>query len=365
MIDDNAIDEAFASLEVDPERVHYDDAWRGVEAGIQRARVRRQVALAGVTAIALGALAWSLWPTSPEPQPDAPARQLLADGSSITSLAGPAQWKITREDPENTRVELASRARFEVTPNPKRTFSVRAGQVTVTVLGTKFDVAPRPDGTARVEVFSGKVRVEADERSWILLPGDASEYPPKEVAVAPPPEPPTPETPPEDLTPEKEVEAPPKAPPRRRTSWRKLATRGEHKKASALLLEDASLVRDRVDDLMLAADAMRYSGKPKQALKYLDRVLRRHKRDERAPLAAFTRGRLLMKTSPRKAARAFALASTLKPGSPIVDNAMAREVEAWSRAGDEARARAAAERYLSKFPQGNRVQEVKRFGKLP
>ena len=49
---------------------------------------------------------------------------------------------------------------------------------------------------------------------------------------------------------------------------------------------------DRVDDLMLAADAARLSGRPEAALRYLEQVSERHGDDPRAALAAFTIGRI-------------------------------------------------------------------------
>jgi hypothetical protein len=56
--------------------------------------------------------------------------------------------------------------------------------------------------------------------------------------------------------------------------------------------------------------------------------------DPRAPLAAFTLGRVLLRelARPREAAAAFAQARALAPRGPFVEDALAREVEAWLQA---------------------------------
>ena len=46
------------------------------------------------------------------------------------------------------------------------------------------------------------------------------------------------------------------------------------------------------------------------------------------------------------------------------DPALAREVEAWSRAGDAARAHDRAEEYVTKFPSGRRLKSVRRLGAI-
>jgi tetratricopeptide (TPR) repeat protein len=125
-------------------------------------------------------------------------------------------------------------------------------------------------------------------------------------------------------------------------------------------------VRDTVDDLLLAADAMRLSGQPAKALPYLDRVARVHSSDSRAALAAFTRGRVLLSQlgRPREAAEAFRRVQTLSPKSSLAEDALAREVESWYRVGEQRLARKRAEEYLAKHPRGRRADSVRRFGGL-
>ena len=60
-----------------------------------------------------------------------------------------------------------------------------------------------------------------------------------------------------------------------------------------MLARNPTLAGDTVEDLLVAADVARLSDHPSEALPYLQRILREHPRDERAPMAAFTLGRTL------------------------------------------------------------------------
>ena len=115
---------------------------------------------------------------------------------------------------------------------------------------------------------------------------------------------------------------------------------------------------------MRSADAARRAGHPAQALPYLRRLLRDHPADARAPLAAFTLGRILLAEldRPAEAADAFALSRRLAPGGPMASHALAREVEAAARSGDAARARRLAERYVANYPAGPHLAAVKGHG---
>jgi transmembrane sensor len=115
---------------------------------------------------------------------------------------------------------------------------------------------------------------------------------------------------------------------------------------------------------MRSADAARRAGHPVQALPYLRRLLRDHAADARAPLAAFTLGRILLAEldRPAEAADAFALSRRLAPGGPMASHALAREVEAAARGGDTSRARRLAETYLANYPAGPHLAAVRRHG---
>jgi transmembrane sensor len=65
---------------------------------------------------------------------------------------------------------------------------------------------------------------------------------------------------------------------------------------------------------------------------------------------------------PREAAQAFSTARRLDRAGTLTQDALAREVESWSRAGEAQLAGERAREYLKLYPQGRRVSAVKRLG---
>jgi transmembrane sensor len=120
--------------------------------------------------------------------------------------------------------------------------------------------------------------------------------------------------------------------------------------------------------LFAEADAARAAGRHAEALAKLELLTQRHPRDPRAPLAAFTRGRLLLENlgRPAHAARAFAQARALTgPTSVLAEDALAREVEALRAAGNHTLSRERAELYTRLYPAGLRLRQVRAAGGLP
>jgi transmembrane sensor len=252
-------------------------------------------------------------------------------------------------------------ATFDVTPNPERRFEIQVGNVYVSVLGTNF-VITRDDANrrVRVDVSRGRVAVRypdgetelgMGESEWFSQGGreaddSASGEAPESAEVAA-----------RDST---------RGHHRvRRGEWRALAQDGEFERAFDTLRrsgEGNSL--DDVGELLLAADAARYSGHPEEAVRWLRRAIDRDRRDPRAPLAAFTLGRVLVQQlgRPREAALAFAEAQRLAPSGTMTEDALAREVECWSRAGEPALAASRARTYLDHYPDGRRIGAVRRYG---
>ena len=75
-------------------------------------------------------------------------------------------------------IVLKGEARFDVAKDQARPFTVYAGQLVTTALGTVFSISAFEGKNVRVHLLSGKVRVEADSvltakgiKSTILLPG--------------------------------------------------------------------------------------------------------------------------------------------------------------------------------------------------
>jgi transmembrane sensor len=150
-------------------------------------------------------------------------------------------------------------------------------------------------------------------------------------------------------------------------AWRVLAERGQYHDAwRAFDLTNPAHTPDTVHDLLLASDVARLSGHSEHALPVLRTIVQDHPRDARAALAAFTMGRVLLEelNRPREAADAFVLAGELDQDNTWVEDALAREVEAWSRAGETDRAHEVAKRFLARFPEGRAAHRVRRLGNV-
>jgi transmembrane sensor len=236
---------------------------------------------------------------------------------------------------------------------------VLAKDVAVTVLGTVFTVALEPKGV-RVAVERGRVRVTNAVGTRELAVGETALFAagagtaPAEVASQAP-------VIPLDLD---ALPHPPR-PSGGGSSWRALAEEGNYSAALARLgTEGSGAVRDTPEDLLLAADVARLGGRPDRAVASLQRVISLHPFDSRAPLAAFTLGRTLLEQlgRPREAAQAFSTARRLDRAGTLTQDALAREVESWSRAGEAQLAGERAREYLKLYPQGRRVTAVKRLG---
>ena len=341
-------------------------------------------------------------------------RQLrLADGSSVALLETRTDVAVERVDEHLVALHLREgRARFEVSVRPERVFRVRTAEVTVEVLGTIFDVEQRA-GRTRVSVTRGRVAVTWENQRAVLVAGDDRLFPPPASAPEASPDDPAPDelTGPLGASAERPrasavrahagetragtaldvarrepapsaAEVSSSAPARTRrsartapkeerseeqdTSWRDHAEGGDFKSAFPLLPKTDTMATMSVADLMLAADAARLSGHPRAALPFLARVIEVHREDARAPLAAFTLGGVLMHQLglPREAEAAYARARATTQSVALQQDALARQVEAASRAGDEALASKLAREYLDQYPDGRRVNAVRRFGRL-
>jgi transmembrane sensor len=293
-----------------------------------------------------------------EPRPAALLE--LQDGSAVTAHSQDARVEAVEVGAHAVTLKLeAGAARFSVAPNPSRPFRVLAKDVAVTVLGTVFTVAVEPNGV-RVAVERGHVRVSNAVETRELRVGETALFAagagptPAEVASQAP-------VIPLDLD---ALPSPPR-PNAGGSSWRALAEEGNYSAALARLgAEGSGAVRDTPEDLLLAADVARLGGRPDRAVASLQRVISLHPFDSRAPLAAFTLGRTLLEQlgRPREAAQAFSTARRLDRAGTLTQDALAREVESWSRAGEAQLAGERAREYLKLYPQGRRITAVKRLG---
>jgi transmembrane sensor len=285
------------------------------------------------------------------------ARLETKDGSEARGIGQETTLKLERDAPDEVALRvLRGKGHFAVKPNKKRRYHVRAGDVQVEVLGTAFTVEVLPARGTQVQVEHGVVKVAWPGGSTTLRAGEHGVFPPPVQAEAAPI--PTPEAE------ESEPSVPDTAASierERAEKWRTLARAGKHQEAFGSIghkpIEDLS-------GLLLAADAARLSGHPREAAGYLERLIARYPRSASAHVSAFTLGRLALYElrEPALAARSFARAYALDRDGPLAEDALAREAEAYHRAGDEERAKRAAERYLARYPKGARRAELQRYG---
>jgi transmembrane sensor len=271
-------------------------------------------------------------PPLPVPRIEAPVAAVasnptllnLGDGSAVEMLAPETRVETTEVSPSAVTIRLRSgSARFSVVHRPSRVFRVVSGDVSIIDVGTEFTVV-RHDQDSTVEVVDGVVRVE-----WA---GGVAEVHAGERRVFPPPEAGKPAVAPTTST------------------------------ASAPSIDEP----EGLEALLASADEARLRGDAAAAVAPLRRAIDLYRDDPRAALAAFMLGRVYLDElhDPAQAAAAFALARALGPDGPIAEDALAREVEAWARAGNPKLVRQRAEEYLQKFPGGHRASEVRRSSGL-
>ncbi|MDF3072026.1 MAG: hypothetical protein K0R38_7627 [Polyangiaceae bacterium] len=320
-----------------------------------RAAALRISAVAGVVCVVALAAFWASWskpvelaraPAASSRAAPATPRTTFADGS-VARVRDGGELSVTLAGPERIESRLVhGAADFEVTKRPERDFVVVAGNVLVRVIGTRFSVERVAERT-RVSVSEGKVEVQEGASRTYLEAGESRFFPSAE--------------------PEPKVEPKPAPVVAGRARFLELARGGEYKAAYQVMSQSPAVVGSSAEELMLAADAARLSNHPEQALGYLRRVTREHGADSRAPLAAFTLGRLLLSQlgRPAEAADAFALARRLRPTGGLAEDALSREAEASAAAGNAARAQTLARQYLQRYPGGKHARTLQRLGEPP
>jgi transmembrane sensor len=345
-------------LEVDLTEQDVERLVRGGAERRQRRRIRRTLGTGlvlgavGTVVIALllrwsagsggfeaAAPAASLQPVAPLHAPPAPAGSAsspleiitLRDQSRATALGPDTRVAVEEDAPERVHVRLErGRARFEVTRRPERSFTVRAGNVTVSVVGTTFNVEMVADRVG-VTVEKGAVEVDWGLGQKQLLAGQSGWFPPLVM----------------NAEPEATVERP-----------RAANDGGNTGTLPGSVLRTSPR---NAQQLLAEVDTARASGHPTVAVELLREILRDYPNDPRAPLAAFTLGRVLLNElgRPREAAAAFEQVRKKAPAGQFAEDALAREVEAWARASEPGRARSLATVYLERYPSGRHARRVK------
>jgi hypothetical protein len=259
------------------------------------------------------------------PRASLPSPLVLSDRSRVQPGDAGTELSVVEDSPTNMRVKLTrGRGHFEVAPGTERVFSVMAGGVEVTVLGTVFDVEVVADRVG-VDVERGSVRVNWKLGAAELTAGQSGWFPPLVV--------------------DERRDTPPRAP---------------GPPAAAASSAEAS-APESAQSLLKQADAARAGGNAALGAQLLRRVLREHAKDPRASLAALTLGRLLLNDlhRPAEAAAAFAQVELHAPGSPFADDALAHQAEAWQAAGQAVRAQQLASSYLNRYPAGRHARHMR------
>jgi transmembrane sensor len=330
-----------------------------VMARLEAPRWPRALAAVAASSAVVVVAGWGIYrgalaPAGPGMEGTAEAPLRVADGSSVVLDGASTVLRTAVETSNDVELELeAGGARFDVAKRPSRLFRVRAGDVTVQVIGTRFHVA-RQSAQTRVSVDRGRVLVTwPGGGSRELGVGEAGVFPPEAPVVAANP-----------VRPE-ETGASARTSPG--AAARAAGTRGHAGPALARASRaDVQPAADGPGKLFARADAERAARRPEAAIVHLRELVRRFPDDAWAPAAAFTTGRLLLESldRPGEAAAAFADARRLSRTGTLAEDALAREVEALARAGDAATARRRAELYRDLFPNGLRLRVVMRLGGL-
>jgi transmembrane sensor len=273
------------------------------------------------------------WLESPASGP-APA-VTLADGSRVV-LGAKSRLRVTSTRPDAVRLDL-ERGRVDVkaTHVEGRSFLVKAGDVEVYVVGTRFTV--EEDGAVRVHVDEGRVRVHDSSGDRFVAGGE-------EWA--------------QDAAPEGDRPAASADVDDVPTEPRANEGAGASSAPSAVTRAGAPDARALLDDAQRALA----QGRPSDAARSFDAIRRDHRHDARAGLAAFELGRLRLDAlgDPNGAAEAFRDAIRLAREPGLRDDAAARRVEALERmgAGAEKACIRARDSYLASHASGVHRSEV-------
>ena len=281
-------------------------------------------------------------PANAAPTVDSRHRLRFPDGSTADLRDDASRLETRVSTPTAIDLVLAEgSARFEVAHRPGRRFRVWVADTYVEVIGTIFTVERLPTG-ARVSVERGVVKVVSGQNEMRLSAG-AAEVVPLEQSAG-------------HVTAEVRDWAPERV--REQSPQRAQREAGDSGRSARPKDEPGALLR--------ASEDARRGGHPEEALTLLQELLDRHPRDPRAAYAAFIMGRVLLEelNRPREAASAFARVEALDPKTPLVQDALAREVESWARANDGERARERARAYIGRYPNGRRVSEVRRYSQM-
>jgi len=339
----------------------------------QRRTPRSRLLVAAALCAGLGLGVWALAPTLGSPIAEDTwlvAEELrephrFEDGSTIALGPGGRGRLLVREDA--IRFDLhAGRATFDVTPKQPRSWIISAGKNEVRVVGTRFSVLYGSEESFEVHVERGVVSVRVPERSSAieLEAGDRLQGRPGRMAllhgplasVTPPaaPAPASPSVP--AASPSGAASAVSPSVASSENDWQALYRQGDY--AASLARARAIGVNKLIDELSpkgLAelADAARLGGDPDLAVRALTALEKRFPSSAEARDGRFLLGRVhALRGDTKAATHAFESYLARNGASTYTAEAIGRLMELYSRGGDSERARAMADRYLERAPNG-------------
>lgn len=288
----------------------------------------------------------------------------LSDGSELWVDKGAVLAPLDVSDRSVVLHLVRGRTRFAVRPGGPRRWVIEAGDASIEVVGTRFSVE-RDNRGVQVRVEEGNVLVRSSalpDGLVRLAAGEQVRVPkatPPVTAAVPSPSSATPVTATteiiEDTAPLELVAAPSQpAPAPKRT-----ATQRSQAPTAAPALD--------ADALFAIADDARVGRDYRGAIEALDRVIREHRSDTRAKLAAFTIGRIRDEQFQDLAGASLAYESALALGlsGPLAEDCfwrLLRVLDAQAAQGRVPQARVAqtAQQYLQRYPKGKYAAEAGR-----
>ncbi|XXX72795.1 tetratricopeptide repeat protein [Sorangium sp. So ce134] len=327
---------------------------------------------------------------------DAPLPVRFSDGTSL-ELDASARVRVVAADARGARVLLeGGRLTATVTHTATSAWNFNVGPFDVLVTGTRFELSWSPaseelklvlrEGSVAVSgpLVGGRRAVAAGETLEVFCkeqrfeltrgePRAAALPPPSSAPISAPiaapiapaasgPAPaPTGDAAGDGATAAKAADAPP-----RRPGWRDLAAADRYREAmTAAEAEgfDGLVARASAADLLMLADAARFSGKPARAAAALTATRSRFAGSVEAAKAAFHLGRMAFdqRRSYAEAERWFGVYLEEQPGGSFAQEALGRVIECRELMGSAGGARDAARRYLARYPAGPHAARAERL----
>jgi ferric-dicitrate binding protein FerR (iron transport regulator) len=321
----------------------------------------------------------------------------FSDGTRIRLDPG-AKLSVGSTGARGARLRVQDgQAHFEVMHLPSAAWTVEAGPYVVDVIGTVFDVRwSGTDEVAEIHLRSGSVRVTGPllAEHATLHPGQSliariadhelrieDNHSPTTARLAPPPRAvvpvvavaaqPLPVSPPAPAKPRRvALVEPPRASPALNTrTWAARVTQGD---ARGVLEEaqthglDSVLAEADAPALVALADAARYDGREGLAIRVLLAQRKRFPGSATAANAAFFLGRLADDAGkPGEALDWYRRYSREQPRGAYASEALGRAMMVVGNVSGKADARAIAEEYLQRFPDGTYLLHARQILDAP